>query len=63
MTSEVPRDAFERVVTGAVWKNCPDSTSKNGFNYSVIVSDGKQTIGALSPNSSTFYNIPGCAPA
>ncbi|MED7819357.1 MULTISPECIES: beta-1,3-glucanase family protein [unclassified Francisella] len=61
VTSEVPRDTFEKVVTGAVWQHCTGSTSKNEFKYSVIVSDGKQTIGALSPNSSTFYNISGCA--
>ncbi|MED7788067.1 beta-1,3-glucanase family protein [Francisella sp. 19X1-34] len=61
VTSEVPRATFEQVVTGAVWQHCTDSTSKNGFNYYVSVSDGKQTIGALSPSSSTYHDIPGCA--
>ncbi|API87707.1 beta-1,3-glucanase family protein [Francisella uliginis] len=63
ITSEVPRDAFEKVVTGAVWRHCTGSTSNNEFKYYVSVSDGKQTIGALSPNSSTYHNIPGCAPS
>ncbi|AEE27144.1 hypothetical protein FN3523_1841 [Francisella hispaniensis] len=31
------------------------------FKYYVSVSDGKQTIGALSPNSSIYHDIPGCA--
>lgn len=28
VTSEVPRDTFEQVVTGAIWQHCTDSTSK-----------------------------------
>ncbi|OIN84731.1 beta-1,3-glucanase family protein [Francisella sp. TX07-6608] len=59
--SNVPRDSFEKVVTGAVWQHCTGSTTKNGFKYYVSVSGGKQTIGALSPNSSTYHDIPGCA--
>ncbi|QIV94580.1 beta-1,3-glucanase family protein [Allofrancisella frigidaquae] len=61
VTSEVPRDQIEQVVTGAVWKNCPNSTTQNKFKYYVSVSDGTTTIAAESPNTSIYHNIPGCA--
>ncbi|APD51232.1 hypothetical protein [Francisella hispaniensis] len=61
VTSEVPRDTFEKVVTGAVWQHYTGSTSKNEFKYYVSLSNGKQIIGALSPNSSIYHDIPGCA--
>jgi outer membrane murein-binding lipoprotein Lpp len=61
ITSSVPRDSFEKIVTGAVWKNCSGSTTENKFKYYVTVSDKPQTIGALSTNIDTYHSISGCA--
>jgi hypothetical protein len=63
VTASILRTQFESGATGAVWKNCTGSTTNNKFKYYVTVAEDSTStpIGALSPNSTTYHDVAGCA--
>jgi hypothetical protein len=63
VTASVLRTQLESGATGAIWKHCSGSTTNNKFKYLVTVAENSTStpIGAMSPNSTTYQDVAGCA--